>query len=223
MRIVNLLFVALLTPFWLLAQPALEGGLFIGASNYQGDFTLNSSPELSENHLALGLVARHPLSRTHALRANLAYGKLTGNDANFNIRERRGSTFQTTLIELSVVGEWEPFGRNRVNQELDFAQRLSPYFFAGPGLAFINPEPLFGEVDDAKAIEDLNADYSKVQFVLPLGLGLRAGINKAMSASLELGMRKTFTDYLDGMSQAGMPGNSDWYVFGGLMVLYRIW
>ncbi|MCB0548706.1 MAG: hypothetical protein KDD19_14090 [Phaeodactylibacter sp.] len=221
MRIFTLLLAITASALSLLAQPALEGGVFLGVSNYQGDFTLNTAPELSESNLAVGLAVRHPLTKTKALRANLTFGKLTGNDANFAIREQRGASFQTTLIELSVMGEWEPFGQNRTDLTLDLGQRLSPYFFAGAGMAFISPKPVFGEPDEAAA-EDLNADYSNVQLAVPLGLGLRAGINEKMSLSLELGMRKTLTDYLDGVSSAGKKDTDDWYLFGGAMFLYRI-
>ncbi len=223
MRIITLHLIVLLCPLWLLAQPALEGGLFLGVANYQGDFTLNTSPELSESNLAVGLAVRHRLSATHGLRANLTYGKITGNDSNFEIRERRGSTFETTLAELSVAGEWVPFGQNLSDLSLDLSQRMSPYLFLGAGVAFINPQPVFGgEVLEQKAMEDLNADFSKVQFAVPIGVGLRAGINENMSLSLELGMRKAFTDYLDGVSSVGKEGTQDWYLFGGAMFLYRI-
>ncbi|MCB0564261.1 MAG: hypothetical protein KDD01_07780 [Phaeodactylibacter sp.] len=226
MRIINVLLIVMLCPLWVLAQPALdalEGGVFLGVANYQGDFTLNTSPELRESNMAIGLAARHPLSQTHAIRANLFYGKLSGNDRNFDIRERRGSSFQTSLVEFSVVGEWEPFGRNRTDLTLDLGQRLSPFFYAGLGLASINPKPVFGnEVQAEKAAEDVNAKFSKVQLAIPLGLGLRLGINEAMSLSLDLGMRKTFTDYLDGVSVSGNRKTHDWYLFGGVMFLYRI-
>ncbi|MCB0587600.1 MAG: hypothetical protein KDD06_20070 [Phaeodactylibacter sp.] len=225
MRILKVLFIALFCPFWLsaqTAQPVLEGGLFLGISNYNGDFTLNALPELGENNLAFGAVLRHPLSFTHGVRANLYYGQLTGNDSNFEVREQRGSSFQTVLAELSVMAEWEPFGRNRTDLTLELGQRLSPYFFAGLGMTYINPKPEFGQVSEEKVAQDLNSGYSKIQPNIPVGLGLRSGINEYMSLSLELGMRKVFTDYLDGVSLAGKPGNNDWYLFGGLVFLYRI-
>lgn len=224
MRIFTLHLAILLCPLWLMAQPDLEGGLFLGMANYQGDFTLNTSPELSESNLAVGLAVRHRLSANYGLRGNLIYGKLTGNDSNFEIREPRGLTFETTLAELSVVGEWVPFGQNLTDLSLDVGQRMSPYLFLGAGAAYINPQPVFnnGEVPDEKAEEDLNADFSKVQLAVPLGLGLRAGINEKMNLSLELGMRKTFTDYLDGVSSAGKQNTNDWYLFGGAMFLYWI-
>ena len=222
MRISNVLLILILCPLWLLAQPALEGGLFLGIANYQGDFTLNTTPAFAENNPAIGAVVRDPFSPVHAVRANLTYGKLTGNDSNFEAREGRGSNFKTDLIELSVVGEWEPFGKNRRDITLDLGQRMSPYFFGGLGMAFINPKPVFGESDIQKATNNLNADYSKVQLVIPLGLGLRVGTSRLTSLSLELGMRKTFTDYLDGVMTGGNAGTDDWYLFGGAIFLYKI-
>lgn len=213
-------------PFCLSAQldlGQLEGGLFLGVSNYQGDFTLNTAPEIAESNVALGVAFRYPLSPTHAVRINALYGKLSGTDKNFEIREQRGANFQTALFEFSAVGEWEPFGRNRTDLTLNLGQRVSPYFFGGVGLAFIRPKTVYGDSQNERAVQDdKNADYGKIQPAIPVGLGLRMGINEMMSLSAELGMRKTFTDFLDGVSHSGKLGTDDWYLFGGFMFLYKI-
>jgi hypothetical protein len=39
--------------------------------------------------------------------------------------------------------------------------------------------------------------YSQTQFSIPFGGGIRYRINRNFDASLEIGWRKTFTDYLD--------------------------
>lgn len=221
-KLLNALILFALLPLFMAAQPTLEAGLFMGMSNYQGDFTLNTSPAINESNLAVGLAARHYFSFTSAVRANLIYGKLSGNDANYELRSGRGYTFSTTLVELSAVGEWEPFGVNRYRSGVRGAASFSPYFFGGLGFAYTNPKPDFGADTGEKALKDLSDSSSRVNITLPVGLGLKANIDKLWLAGLELGMRYPFTDKLDGVSQAGNPNKNDWYLFAGATLMYRI-
>ena len=214
--------VIVLAPLLGMAQPALEGGLFLGVSNYQGDLTLKKAPNFGESNFAAGLLARTYVDETTAIRANLLYGKLSGNDNNYADRIKRGFSFTTTLVELSVVGEWEPLGANRYKNYDKMINRFSPYLYGGLGMVFINPKPVFGNEGNEKVQQDLSSDYSKLQFSVPIGIGLKAYINKLWCVGLELGTRTTFTDYLDGISLSGEPGTKDWYLFGGAMVTYRI-
>jgi hypothetical protein len=43
-------------------------------------------------------------------------------------------------------------------------------------------------------------DYSRFQFAIPLGIGLKYSLNKTSSIGLEYGIRKVFTDYIDDVS-----------------------
>ncbi len=210
-------------PLALAAQPMLEGGLFVGFANYQGDLTGSTAPNMSENNLAIGLNLRHYLDFNTSVRANFLYGSISGSDANYDFRRERGYSFETTLIEVSVVGEWEPLGQNRFGSNLSFQKRLSPYVFGGLGLTMIQPETDFGEgADNAGVIQDKEAAFSNVQIAVPFGLGLKVALDEQWVAGLELGMRAPFTDYLDGVSFAGNPGGNDWYVIGGASFCYRI-
>ncbi len=223
MKSLNVLFAVLILPLFMAAQPSLEGGLFLGMSNYQGDFTQWSYPAPSETNLAIGLVGRHYLDYTKAVRVNLIYGKLSGDDANYGDRVKRGYTFETSLVELSVLGEWEPFGANRNIIEPTFKERLSPYAFAGLGIAYIDPNPDFGPDVEEKIAEDLLADYSNMQVAVPFGIGLKVTVNQMLQAGAEFGMRAPFTDYLDGLSIGGNPNGNDWYMFGGATLMYRLY
>jgi opacity protein-like surface antigen len=211
-----------LLPLLGMAQQPLEAGLFLGVANYQGDLTLQTAPRMSESNFAAGLAARTQLDEVLGVRASLLYGKLSGSDANYESRAKRAYNFSTTVIELSAVGEWEPLRRSRGSFSDGFAQRLSPYLFGGLGLALINVKPDFSSDSNPGVIKDRSADYSDLQFSIPLGLGLKIGIDDWWTVGLELGTRATFTDYLDGISQAGEPGTKDWYLFGGILAMYRI-
>jgi len=223
MKPLSIVLAMLAMPLALSAQPLLEGGLFLGVSNYQGEFTRTAAPNLSENNLAVGLSARHYLDFKHAIRANLIYGKISGSDVNYENRRQRGYEFETTLLEISIMGEWEPIGENRHRSNPTFKSRLSPYLFGGLGLTVIQPEVDFGGSSEQEGVqEDLEAGYSQVQIAIPLGAGLKVRLDKDWVGALEIGMRAPFTDYLDGVSQAGNPQVNDWYLFGGASFNYRI-
>ena len=44
------------------------------------------------------------------------------------------------------------------------------------------------------------APYGRVSVAVPFGMGYRWAVGRKMSVSLEVGFRKTFTDYLDDVS-----------------------
>lgn len=214
----------ILLPFFLLAQPKYEGGLLLGTSTYMGDLANDASIRTGEANLAAGLLLRHHLSPTKAVRANLLYTQFSGNDDNHDVRSKRGYDFETTVLEFSVVGEWEPWGKRRFGEELwEEKSRLSPFLFAGAGATFINPEPSFGDGTPAEKVRlDEEADFSSVQLSIPFGLGLKIGLKEQWMLGLEAGLRPTFTDYLDGVSEAGNPGENDWYFLGGATINYWI-
>jgi hypothetical protein len=60
--------------------------------------------------------------------------------------------------------------------------------------------------------------YSKTSFAIPFGAGVRYRINRNLDASFEIGLRKTFTGYLDDVNgnYADLSGKSaEAQYFGG--------
>ena len=53
-------------------------------------------------------------------------------------------------------------------------------------------------------------------------IGLKAGINDKWGVGLEFGLRKPFTDYLDGVSESGNPDKGDWFLIGGASLSYQL-
>jgi len=125
----------------------------------------------------------------------------------------RNMEFSRIVLEASAVIEYN---------FLDYKERTSlvnwsPYFFGGFGLSAFS----------AKA-ED--SDYSRIQPVVPFGLGLKYRLTEQWNLEFEFGARKTFFDHLDKVSDAPVPnklkpryGNeldNDWYYFTGISVSY---
>lgn len=204
----------------------LEAGFFLGGSTYRGDVVKPDIFTLKDTRLAYGAFARYSFSNQWQLRANLSMTKLAAEDRNYDTgwKDQRSFRFTTFVAEVSVLGEWHPLGAGFLNTKQ--TRSWSPYLFTGLGLAYFNPNPVFeqNKIDQLsdRIAADQNADYKKMHLTIPFGAGIRFQVNKIWSFALEGGARPAFTDYLDGISQAGMPDNDDWYGFGGILVGYRI-
>ncbi|MCC6725500.1 MAG: OmpA family protein [Saprospiraceae bacterium] len=207
MKQVKLLFLIVCLPILVSAQQKWGGGLFIGMSNYWGDLVEPNCPLFKQAGPAFGISLRNQISPLLALRGSLNYGKLQGNDKNYDRNEGRGSSFNKSLFELGLVGEFDILGKHRYNGTT-FRKTLSPYLIGGVGLGFGDPKPKVGE-----------PDYSKINFAIPMGLGIRYDISSKVYLGLEYVTRATFTDDIDGISTStGNPEENDWYNFGGLKI-----
>jgi len=76
------------------------------------------------------------------------------------------------------------------------------------------------------------APYSNVQMALPIGGGMKYVLNPRYYISFEIGIRKTFFDYLDNISsgtlsfknyQYGNPNDTDNYFFSGITLTYTFY
>jgi len=148
-----------------------EGGLFIGATNYQGDLVVPSFT-LREMNYGAGLVIRHNMNRKMAIRGNLLFGKIDGRDDNWtepDWRQRRNFSFESPITELSLKFEYSPLaGDDWVDSEGKFIKKITPYGFAGLGVAFWDPATDYNMPDDggppygttlAEIDADQNSDF----------------------------------------------------------------
>lgn len=186
------------------AQAPLRIGLFAGASQYQGD--LQSSVFQGRfAHPAIGLTASYDVAPRLALRAVLTFSALEASD-RYNTKEElqvRNFSFATKLVDASLVAEYTFFNLGDT--------RWSPYVFGGVGLFRINPYtydssgqkwylmPLGTEGQGLEQYPDRKA-YHLTQFSIPFGAGLTYALTERWQLGLELGLRKTFTDYIDDVS-----------------------
>jgi outer membrane protein OmpA-like peptidoglycan-associated protein/opacity protein-like surface antigen len=212
------------------AQAKWEGGLFVGASNYQGDVVLDPAFTLKETNLAYGVFLKRRLNHSWLIRANWQGGRLSGKDENFEDdgRQKRRFSFDSPINEFSLLAEWELLGKRRMSDGGTTRKIFTPYLFAGLGVAIHKPEPFFNETGNsepsflAKISNDKNADFSTTNFVTPIGAGLRLDLASTINLSLEFGYRPPFSDYLDGISESANPDKNDWYVFGGALLAVKL-
>jgi opacity protein-like surface antigen len=180
----------------------LHLGIFGGLSAYNGDLTESVFPKKVSNG-AIGVTVNYELKDQIMIRGGLTYTVLGGAD-RYNDKPdllARNLSFETSLAELSVVGEY--YFRNL------YTNKISPYVFGGMAVFKFNPyaydasgqrvflKPLGTE---GQGITGYPKPYSLTQFALPFGGGVKYALNNNLRIGLELGIRKLFTDYLDDVS-----------------------
>jgi opacity protein-like surface antigen len=220
-NLMTISFMALL-PIFAASQSKWEGGLNLGLMTYGGDL-VQPAFTLKESKFAAGLFARRELSNLFNARLNFLFGKIAGSDNNYDELVQRNISFESPVMEFALIGEYEFLGKMRLTGD-SLHRPFSPYLFLGAGMSIINPDTDFSKVPPgsaAAADQDDHASFSNTQFVMPLGLGLKYGLNSQVSIGLEYGIRLVWTDYLDGVSQAGNPDKNDVYFAGGLTLAYR--
>ena len=226
-----MLIILMLMPGKLDAQN-FEAGAFAGFSAYIGD--LNTDRLFHKVYPAAGVVARFNHSQRLSTRINATYSILRGNDRNTgqpysNILESADYPsvyyeFETGMVEFSIQSELHLFPFKYDDMPISW----TPYLFAGAGGIYFSPNPM--EISDGGSLRDPaggahwhpddDADYLNLALVGFAGLGVKYKLSRHFSASVEIGLRITSTDYLDEVSLKGDPQRNDWYSFTGLTLTY---
>jgi hypothetical protein len=210
--IILLILLALTTVFFFFFELGFGGG----TSFYLGD--INPKGVFYEPQWSAGLHYRYNFTTRWAMRFNLNYGRIHGDDANHN--NPRNLDFRNDIYEFSGVTELNFLNFFTGSKKM---YRFSPYLFAGVGVFFHNPQGSYTHAGGDKEWVYLRplstegqglAQYperkysSAAQFCLPFGIGFKYSMSKHWSIELEWGMRFTFTDYLDDVSTTYV--NPDW-------------
>lgn len=195
-------------------------GFSLNAMNYFGDIT----PVTNFTSLRLGAtragagvsITRRFFPRLSG-RFGLSYGRITGDDSqaadpaspDARFRYNRNMTFRNDLLEVSGVAIIDLIeNRNNYLKRPDFV----PYVFFGVAGFYNNPQGLYndGTYVDLQPLktEGQATAYGKTQFSIPFGGGIRYRINRNFDANLEIGWRKTFTDYIDDVGGKYAPAGS---------------
>ncbi|GAA4378144.1 DUF6089 family protein [Hymenobacter koreensis] len=199
-------------------------GVSLNAMNYFGDIT--PKPSIASFRFAatrpnIGLTFMHRFAPRISVRGSLSYGRITGDDAKAaddtdpeaRYRFNRNMNFRNDIVEGAVVGVFDLIeNRNNYLKRPDFV----PYVFAGVAAFHHNPKGL-DQNGNYIALQPLGTEgqratgdqYGLWQFSLPFGGGVRYKLNKSFDLGLEIGWRKTFTDYLDDVSTNYVANRND--------------
>jgi hypothetical protein len=204
-------------PFLSFSQSYWEAGLGLGTTNYLGDM-VEPVFTFSGTHFAAQANMTRIFDAKHAIGFNVLYGKLSGDDNQYESLLGRGASFQTTLVEVSFKGILDLRGQKRFNKKGEFNKTFSPYIFVGLAVAFAKPEVVYQVPNN----EDAFIDYPGIHIAAPIGGGVKYDLNETIFVGLEVGTRFTASDYIDGVQASGNAYKNDVYFFGGLTAGYRL-
>ncbi len=147
-----------------------------------------------------------------------------GDASNGVFRSKRNLSFRNQIKELSVVAVLDLFENTQTYMS---RVKWTPYMYVGVAGFLMNPQALApakdlqgnalaqaGEWVDLQPLgtegqysqlstSDANygiKPYSLFQIAIPIGIGARFRLNESMDLSADIGIRYTFTDYLDDVS-----------------------
>jgi len=188
-------------------KPSQEVGVFLGGSYYIGE--LNPTTQFDQfTQPAAGIVFRYNFNPRLSLRFNGLYGSIQGDDSfsNSPSQLQRNLSFKSNIFELSSQLEFNFLDYEIGNEKHGF----TPYIFGGLAIFHFNPQTKVKSawVDlqplgtEGQGLPDAGSSrkYKLTQIALPFGIGIKANLAKSIGVSIEWGMRKTFTDYLDDVS-----------------------
>ncbi len=182
-------------------------GLSAGASNYAGDLDDNFTlPFTGPGFGAHAIFLFRP--RIH-LRLAIYHGRITASDGsgvNLSGNQYRNLSFYSDINEGGVHVIYTLQSRKRGFTRRNF---LAPYLFAGIAYFHFNPKrSVNGQVYELQKVGtegqylsgNYPAPYSLQQLSIPFGIGFTVKLSKNFDIGAEIGLRKTFTDYLDDVS-----------------------
>lgn len=204
-----------------------EAVIGLGLSNMMGDLGGANKDaiylidyDLFATRFGLNLGIRYKIVERVAVRFNLLPALLSGSDSyTKGPRMARGISANTFIFETSLQFEYSLIkerlsSRYTFRNMRDFKLRnVNTYLLAGVGGFYMKP----------KVTGDVTAVAAPFQLAIPFGIGFKYGINRRYAINLEYGMRKTFTDGVDGIDRP-YSGNKykDLYSFLIISVSYKM-
>jgi hypothetical protein len=181
-----------------------ELGIELGVSRYKGEL----SPHLIDTkflHFAGGIFYRHNWTRHWGYRAEINYGKISGDDKQLQneFEKIRNLNFYSTIWDGTFVFEFNFFPYENGHPDYPF----TPYIFSGLSIFHFNPKSDWnGQTYELQPLGtegqglDGNPDfYHRVVMALPIGGGIKFNVG-AIGFALQVSARRTYTTYLDDVS-----------------------
>lgn len=194
-----------------------EVGPWAGVAYYLGD--LNTEFDFGQPNLAGGIGVRFNWNERLAFRMSANYGKVEGADADSRnaFERRRNLDFQSNVFDGTVQFEFNflPYIHGSTDKY------FTPYLFGGVSVFTFNPKTeyngnarpdLRGELVELRPLgtegQFRGQEYYTITGALTYGIGFRVDLTYELSLDFNLGVRNTFTDYLDDVSTV-YPDRSD--------------
>jgi Domain of unknown function (DUF6089) len=187
-----------------------EVGLTIGAANYFGD--LNTTADLTHPKIAIGAYISHQYNPYVDVRVGVHYAQLGYSDTYSNnfFQQRRNLSFNTTIIELAVQGDFNFFKFEPGEMDHAFTPFVTfgagiftynPYTYLNGQKVFLRPLGTEGQNDDFVGPDGkTRKPYGTTAFCFPIGFGVKYSINTQLNLIFQVTQRLTTTDYIDDVS-----------------------
>ncbi len=185
-----------------------EVGPALGISGNLSD--VNNSNLFKHPGVAGGGIFRYNINTRWALKANLAYAGISGNNKGHENEYPGGQEykFKAHLIDASATMEFNfmHFGQGPKYKNL---KRIVPYMTAGLGM-----------------VASFTDGHMHASPVIPLGAGVKFRVKDRLNLGFEFTMRKEFSDKIDGLSNLygikhGLAKNTEWYSMAVFTVTYE--
>lgn len=196
--------------------PASSQSLFLnldaGVANYDGELQ-HSRYTFQQSHPALGIGLGYEFNPHFNVSTGFLLTRISGNDKySPRLQDReRNLNFTSNIVEWNIRAEYVLF---------DLEDRsISPYVFGGLAVFHFDPytydaaghiaylRPLSTEGEGLAAYPD-RKPYALTQLAIPVGLGVRLALSENIRVGLEVGIRKTFTGYLDDVNKTYVDENT---------------
>lgn len=184
-------------------------GVSAGVTNYLGD--LDDDFTFKFTKPGFGITGSYRFNPMMTARLGFFQGWASASDESSTdiARNRRNLSFRTPITEatFNVVFDFVPTDRSYAYRPF-----LTPYIFGGVSIFSFNPQAQVGSEwielkplgTEGQFLPDPNNiypdPYNLTQVAIPMGGGVRLALARNWDLEFEIGWRKTFTDYLDDVS-----------------------
>lgn len=183
-----------------------EMGVNMGYSCYLGDLQPKKFTH-SQVGGSFGLNFRQYFSDRISAKAFLNYARIQASDyksGDYELYYYRNLSFRNEIKEVGFQAEIALFRYDKTNPYNDDKRKyhnFTPYAFVGFNGYYSNPKAFYKDKwVELQPLTTENVEYSKFGMAIPFGLGFKYQYKSNIAVSLEFGMRKTFSDYLDDVS-----------------------
>jgi hypothetical protein len=195
------------------AQRPFEVGILAGGSLYHGDIARFYQSGLRPG---LGITANYSFQLPVAVRANIIYAKVAAKD---KIHPESKINFKSPVFEYSVQFEYliTRLKSRTKNYSIKSGKRgysagnfpAITYVFIGFGQCIFNPKGKYTDGNwynlqplstEGQGLIETREPYKKMSLIVPYGAGIRMPVKQGFYLGFEIGIRKTYTDYLDDVS-----------------------
>lgn len=181
----------------------------VGTTHYLGDLDDDLTFKFTRPGLNISGSYRFNPLMTGRLSFSQGWISATDEKSNDEARRRRNLSFRTPITEFSaqLIIDFIPTERKYTYRPL-----YTPYVFGGLAIFSFNPKAeLNGQTyelqplgTEGQLLPDPNDEYDDpyklTQVAIPMGVGVRFRVTNNIDVEFETGFRKTFTDYLDDVS-----------------------